>query len=176
MKAVRVSTARFKYNMRPFVDLAKAGKRVIVTRDGTDDFVVTPCRPKGPPPDLSGLVDAQDHAGVDLDEPAFDSREESGSKLRALQTLPRCITPQGQDCAKRVECVRLAGALARVGAGSRYGRRESGSKLPLQTLARRVARPDEGARRPGAAKEKALQRESGATLEAGGPAEGARRG
>ena len=76
MNADRVPTAKFKYNMCPFVDLAKAGKLVIVTCDGTDDFVVTPCSPKGPPPDLSGLIDPKDYEGVDLDEPAFDSWEE----------------------------------------------------------------------------------------------------
>ena len=40
---VRVPTARFKYNMAPFVEQAKAGAKVIVTNNGTDEFEVVPC-------------------------------------------------------------------------------------------------------------------------------------
>jgi len=38
MNAIRVPKAKFKYNMRPFVDEAKGGQVVIVTNDGRMNF------------------------------------------------------------------------------------------------------------------------------------------
>jgi hypothetical protein len=73
MKEVRVPKARFKYNMNPFVREARAGKTVIVTNDGKDEFKVVPCMPTTAPPVLSGLVNPKDYAKIDLDEPAFKS-------------------------------------------------------------------------------------------------------
>lgn len=77
MKEIRVSKAKFKYNMSPFVNEARHGKTVIVTNGGTDEFEIVPCVPIGAPPRLQGLVDAKEYEGVDLDEPAFESWEVS---------------------------------------------------------------------------------------------------
>jgi antitoxin (DNA-binding transcriptional repressor) of toxin-antitoxin stability system len=73
MQEIRVSKAKFKYNMNPFVQQARAGKTVIVTNDGTDEFAVVPCAPTGAPPTLPGLVSAKDYAAIDMNEPAFES-------------------------------------------------------------------------------------------------------
>jgi len=72
MNTIRVPTAKFKYNMKPFVQEAKSGKQVIVTNDGTDDFEVVPCAPEGVPPGLSVPMDPKLYEGIDLDEPAFE--------------------------------------------------------------------------------------------------------
>jgi hypothetical protein len=74
MNAIRVPKAKFKYNMRPFVDEAKGGKIVIVTNDGEDEFQVVP---SGRPPGMSVPLDAKAYHGVNLDEPAFKSWEEA---------------------------------------------------------------------------------------------------
>jgi prevent-host-death family protein len=73
MSILRISTAKFKDNMRPFVQRAKTGEVVIVTSHGEDDFQVVPCVRDGPPPVLSGLVKIEAYNGIDLDEPAFES-------------------------------------------------------------------------------------------------------
>ncbi len=75
MQTIRVPKAKFKYNMNPFVQEARAGKNVIVTNDGEDEFVLTPCFPEGKPPGLTIPLDAAAYAGVNLDEPAFKSWE-----------------------------------------------------------------------------------------------------
>jgi len=77
MQAVlRVPTARFKYNMRPLVDQAKAGAVVIVTKAGEDDFQIVPCRPSGPPPVSPTPIDPALYVGIDMNEPAFTSWED----------------------------------------------------------------------------------------------------
>jgi prevent-host-death family protein len=68
---VRVPTAVFKSNMRPFVDRARAGETVIVTNDGEDDFKVLPVLHSGPPPVSKTPLPAESYRGVDVDEPAF---------------------------------------------------------------------------------------------------------
>ena len=72
MSILRVSTAQFKENPRPFVQRAKFGETVIITAYGADDFQIIPCTRAGAPPVLSGLVDRKAYEGVDLDEPAFE--------------------------------------------------------------------------------------------------------
>jgi hypothetical protein len=72
MNTIRVPTAKFKYNMKPFVQEAKSGKQVIVTNDGADDFEVVPCAPEGPPPTCPGLIDPKVYEGIDMNEPAFE--------------------------------------------------------------------------------------------------------
>jgi prevent-host-death family protein len=71
MQTIRVPTAKFKYNMAPFIHAARSGQRVIVTNSGTDDFVVVPCAPVGQPPGISIPMDPKAYAGINLDEPAF---------------------------------------------------------------------------------------------------------
>ena len=71
MQTLRVPTAKFKYNMAPFVNAARTGQRVIVTNDGADDFIVVPCEPTSAPPGISIPMDPKAFAGIDLDEPAF---------------------------------------------------------------------------------------------------------
>ena len=71
MQTLRVPTAKFKYNMAPFVNAARTGQQVIVTNDGADDFVVVPCEPTGRPPGISIPMDAKAYAGINLNEPAF---------------------------------------------------------------------------------------------------------
>ena len=73
MNAIRVPKAKFKYNMRPFVDEAKGGKIVIVTNDGADEFQIVPCVPAGRPPGITNPPPASAYVGIDLDEPAFES-------------------------------------------------------------------------------------------------------
>ena len=77
MNAIRVPKAKFKYNMRPFVDEAKGGKVVIVTNDGADEFQIVPCIPSGKPPGMSIPLNAKAYRGINLDEPAFKSWEEA---------------------------------------------------------------------------------------------------
>jgi antitoxin (DNA-binding transcriptional repressor) of toxin-antitoxin stability system len=77
MNTIRVPTAKFKYNMSPFVQEAKQGKQVIVTNYGRDEFEVVPCAPIGTPPTCPGLVSAKDYEGVDMNEPAFASWEQT---------------------------------------------------------------------------------------------------
>ncbi len=79
MSVVRVPTAKFKYNMRPYVKRAKAGQKIIVTRSGKDDFQVVPCEPAGAPPVSLTPLDPKLFAGIDLDEPAFESWENDES-------------------------------------------------------------------------------------------------
>lgn len=67
MNAIRVPTAVFEGNPRPYVDQAKAGNTVIVTCDGHDDFQVVPLTSGRPTPLPLGCAQ---HA-VDPDEPAF---------------------------------------------------------------------------------------------------------
>jgi antitoxin (DNA-binding transcriptional repressor) of toxin-antitoxin stability system len=76
---LRVPTARFKYNMRPLVDQARAGAVVIVTKDGKDDFQVLPCQPSGPPPVSDTPLDPAAYRGVDVDVPGFQSWEDDES-------------------------------------------------------------------------------------------------
>lgn len=71
MQTLRVPTAKFKYNMAPFVNAARTGQQVIVTNDGEDDFVVKPCAPLGKPPGISIPMDPKAYVGIDLDAPAF---------------------------------------------------------------------------------------------------------
>ena len=75
MQTLRVSTAKFKYNMSPFVSAAKSGRKVIVTNDGTDNFEVVPCHPCNVPPGISVPMPASAFVGINLDEPAFKSWE-----------------------------------------------------------------------------------------------------
>jgi hypothetical protein len=75
IEIVRVNTATFKENPRPFVQQAKHGKRVIVTRDGHDDFEVVPCCPSGAPSVSSCPLNPADYIGVEMNSPAFDSWE-----------------------------------------------------------------------------------------------------
>ena len=72
---LRVPTAVFKSNMRPFVEEAKAGKTVIVTNDGEDDFRVLPLQHSGPPPISEQPIPAESYRGVNVNEPAFASWE-----------------------------------------------------------------------------------------------------
>lgn len=72
MNTIRVPTAKFKYNMSPFVQQAKQGKQVIVTNDGRDEFEVVPCAPEGVPPTCPGLIDPKAYEGIDMNEPAFE--------------------------------------------------------------------------------------------------------
>ena len=72
MSVLRVSTARFKDNMRPFVQRAKTGEVVIVTSHGEDVFQVVPCVRDGRPPVLPGLVKAEDYKDINIDEPGFE--------------------------------------------------------------------------------------------------------
>lgn len=75
MNAIRVPTAVFKSNVRPYVDQAKAGNTVIVTCDGQDDFQVVPLTPGRPTPlplgcpKQSGDPDAPAFESLDADEP-----------------------------------------------------------------------------------------------------------
>lgn len=75
MQTLRVPTAKFKYNMAPFIKQAKAGAEVIVTNDGDDEFRVVPCQPDFAPKGVSVPMDPKAYAGVNLDEPAFKSWE-----------------------------------------------------------------------------------------------------
>ncbi len=68
---IRVPTAVFKSNMRPFVDEARAGKSVIVTNDGVDDFKVLPVIHNGPPPVSANPIPAEIYQRINVDEPAF---------------------------------------------------------------------------------------------------------
>ncbi len=65
--------ARFKYNMRPFVNKAKSGETVVVTCGGKDEFQLLPLSGTAAPPVFPGLIDAKAYKGIDLDEPAFAS-------------------------------------------------------------------------------------------------------
>ncbi len=71
--AIRIPTAVFKNNPRPFVQQAKAGVDVIVTNEGVDDFRVVPVNYSGPPPISEKPLDPKLFQGIDPDEPAFDS-------------------------------------------------------------------------------------------------------
>jgi phosphoribosylcarboxyaminoimidazole (NCAIR) mutase len=71
MQTLRVPLARFKYNMRPFVNQAKAGAEVIVTNAGADEFRVVPCAARTSPPGVSVPMNPTAYEGVDLDAPAF---------------------------------------------------------------------------------------------------------
>jgi len=71
MQTIRVPTAKFKYNMAPFINAARTGQQVIVTNDGEDDFFVVPCEPAGAPPGISIPMNPKAYAGINLDEPAF---------------------------------------------------------------------------------------------------------
>ncbi len=73
---LRVATAVFKSNMRPFVDEAKAGKNVIVTNDGEDDFRVLPIHHTGPPAVSEPPLSAELYKGIDVNTPAFESWNE----------------------------------------------------------------------------------------------------
>lgn len=72
---LRVPTAVFKSNMRPFVDEAKAGKNVIVTNDGKDEFRVLPVGYLGRPPVSPKPIPAELYKGINVNEPAFKSWE-----------------------------------------------------------------------------------------------------
>lgn len=72
---LRVPTSVFKSNMRPFVDQAKAGKTVIVTNEGKDEFRVFPVEYSGRPPVSEKPIPAKSYKGIDVDEPAFKSWE-----------------------------------------------------------------------------------------------------
>lgn len=72
MNVLRVPAAKFKDDMRPFVEKAKTGEVVIITNHGHDDFRIVPCVKEGQPPVLSGLVRSEDYEGIDLDQPAFE--------------------------------------------------------------------------------------------------------
>jgi antitoxin (DNA-binding transcriptional repressor) of toxin-antitoxin stability system len=72
---VRVPIAGFKYNMRPFVDKAKAGEEVIVTCDGKDEFRIVPVEVKKPQPLPLGCAT---HT-PDVDKPAFGPLDENES-------------------------------------------------------------------------------------------------
>ena len=69
---LRVPTAVFKSNMRPFVEKAKAGNSVIVTNDGEDDFRVLPIQHAGPPPVSEHPIAAELYRGLDVNAPAFE--------------------------------------------------------------------------------------------------------
>jgi len=71
LETLRVNTADFKVNPRPFVAQAKTGKRVIVTKDGHDDFQVIPCQPSGVPTRSAKPLDASLYEGIDVDSPGF---------------------------------------------------------------------------------------------------------
>jgi hypothetical protein len=71
MNAIRVPKAKFKYNMRPFIEEAKGGKIVIVTNGGSDEFQIVPCAAWGKPPGVSNPPPAGAFEGINLDEPAF---------------------------------------------------------------------------------------------------------
>jgi antitoxin (DNA-binding transcriptional repressor) of toxin-antitoxin stability system len=73
MQTLRVPIARFKYNMRPFVDQAKAGAEVIITTAGADDFRLVPCISRQCPTGVSVPMDPKAYEGINLDEPAFKS-------------------------------------------------------------------------------------------------------
>ena len=72
---LRVPTALFKSNMRPFINEARAGKNVIVTNEGRDDFRVLPCEHTGPPPVSETPIAAESYKGINVDEPGFTSWE-----------------------------------------------------------------------------------------------------
>ena len=72
---LRVPTAVFKNNMRPFVEEARAGKNVIVTNDGADDFRVLPVLHQGPPPVSEKPLAKELYQGIDVNTPAFASWE-----------------------------------------------------------------------------------------------------
>ena len=72
---IRVPTAIFKSNMRPFVERARAGEDVIVTNDGADDFRVLPVLRSGPPSVAEKPIPAASYNGINVDEPAFKSWE-----------------------------------------------------------------------------------------------------
>ena len=68
LETIRVPIARFKYNMRPHIEAAKAGETVIVTLNGIDEFKVVPCHLAKPRPLPKGCVP---WCNPDSDEPAF---------------------------------------------------------------------------------------------------------
>jgi len=74
---LRVPAAVFKNNMRPFVNEARAGKNVIITNDGADDFRVLPVQHLGPPPVAETPIAAETYRGLDVNSPAFASWNES---------------------------------------------------------------------------------------------------
>lgn len=75
IETLRVKTATFKENPRPYVQQAKHGKKVIVTKDGADDFEVVPCCPVGAPVVSAAPLAAADYAENDMNAPAFASWE-----------------------------------------------------------------------------------------------------
>lgn len=75
MQPLRVPIHRFKYNMRPLIEAAKAGQQVIVTCAGTDDFRIVPCALSGPPPVSPTPIDPALYKDIDTDAPAFASWE-----------------------------------------------------------------------------------------------------
>jgi len=74
---IRVSTAKFKYNMRPYVNKAKAGEEVIVTCGGKDDFRILPLNGTKPKP----LPVGSSWHNPDENEPAFESLEKNNESL-----------------------------------------------------------------------------------------------
>jgi prevent-host-death family protein len=72
---LRVPTATFKSNMRPFIEEARAGKDVIVTNDGADDFRVVPLGYVGSPPVAEKPIKPETYKGINVNEPAFASWE-----------------------------------------------------------------------------------------------------
>src|SRR3989454_11519832 len=116
--SVRVSTARFKYNMRPYVNKAKAGEEVIVTCNGRDDFRILPAAPSRTQP----LPVGSEWHNPDENERIFRSlkdhnelceRIDSGLVRRAARPMV-CIPRRGP----RATRPRLAGSGGRLGGGA----------------------------------------------------------
>lgn len=61
--------------MRPFIEEARAGKDVIVTNDGADDFRVVPLGYFGNPPVSEKPIKPETYKGINVNEPAFASWE-----------------------------------------------------------------------------------------------------
>lgn len=76
-EAIRVSTADFKANVRPFVVQALQGQQVIVTNHGRDYFRVIPCEPSAAPPVAEVGIDPKLYEGLDTNEPGFTDWNES---------------------------------------------------------------------------------------------------
>ncbi len=74
----RVPTAKFKYNMRPYIQKAKAGEQVIVTCSGRDEFQIVPVTQATPEPLPEGSVAWH---SADADEPAFESWDKNNESL-----------------------------------------------------------------------------------------------
>lgn len=71
MEAIRGSIARFKSNPTPYVQRAKAGAKVIVTKHGRDDFSIQPLGSRPCPLPLG----CPEEDATDVDAPAFPSLE-----------------------------------------------------------------------------------------------------